>query len=633
MCKQLTKNPSDALVPSRDISRDLVRRSTPNAPDGYTPATVDCPSTRPTLREASGLSSQESQWLNTRRPNTLQPMQQLLSRIAIPNFDAAGYFSTHMGNISMLPNIGVAASGGGYRALMNGAGALAAFDDRTINSTNAGQLGGLLQATTYLAGLSGGSWLVGSLFANNFTSVQNIIDTHGETWNFADSIFEGPQQGIGIISTTEYYHDITDQVSGKSDSPLHFNISVTDYWGRALSYQLVNATDGGPAYTMSSIASQSFFTQGTSPLPLLISDNRAPGQQLIPANTTIFEFNPWEMGSWDPTVYAFAPMEFVGSNFSGGMLPDDEPCVRGFDNMGYVMGTSSTLFNEFLLEFNSTVKLPDFLESAIQDVLAKVGAADNDIADWTPNPFYNYNNGTNIDAASKRLTLVDGGEDNQNIPFHPLIQPPRAVDVIFAIDSSADTTNNWPNGSSLVATYERSQNAAMENGTGFPSIPPTQTFVNLGLNSRPTFFGCNASNFTTAPPPLIVYLPNSPYVYNSNLSTFDPSYNSSERNAVIENGYDVATRGNGTGDSQWPVCVGCALLARSLDRTGTAYPAACNSCFETYCWNGTVDNTVSAYDPKPSLPAMMVKVTSGVSALTPRVGGLLVAVVVAVMLL
>jgi lysophospholipase len=78
---------------------------------------------------------------------------------------------------------------------MNGAGALASFDDRSSNSTGKGQLGGLLQATTYLSGLSGGSWLVGSLFVQNFTTVDSIIlSTSGflsTLWQFGDSILEG----------------------------------------------------------------------------------------------------------------------------------------------------------------------------------------------------------------------------------------------------------------------------------------------------------------------------------------------------------------------------------------------------------------------------------------------------------
>jgi lysophospholipase len=46
--------------------------------------------------------------------------------------------------------------------MMNRAGAIAAFDNRTMGSTDKGHLGGILQATTYLSGLSGvaGLWEV-----------------------------------------------------------------------------------------------------------------------------------------------------------------------------------------------------------------------------------------------------------------------------------------------------------------------------------------------------------------------------------------------------------------------------------------------------------------------------------------
>lgn len=197
---------------------------------------------------------------------------------------------------------------------------------------------------------------------------------------------------------------------------------------------------------------------------------------------------------------------------------------------------------------------------------------------------------------------MDGGEDLQNIPFNPLQQPIRAVDVIYAVDSSADTTTNWPNGTALRATYERSLAPAMANGTLFPAIPDANTFVNLGLNSRPAFFGCDAANFTLAPgqapPPLVVYLPNAPLTALSNVTTFTPSYNLSQRDAIVGNGYSGATRANGTLDAAWPACLACAALSRSLARTGTAVPSACTACFARYCWNGTLATAaVAGYEP------------------------------------
>jgi len=102
-------------------------------------------------------------------------MREFLGRLNL-GLDTDAYLDAHSANASTLPNIGIAVSGGGYRAMLNGAGVVQAFDNRTPNATNAGQLGGLLQSSTYLAGLSGGSWLVGSLYTNNFSSISDILN-------------------------------------------------------------------------------------------------------------------------------------------------------------------------------------------------------------------------------------------------------------------------------------------------------------------------------------------------------------------------------------------------------------------------------------------------------------------------
>jgi lysophospholipase len=346
------------------------------------------------------------------------------------------------------------------------------------------------------------------------------------------------------------------------------------------------------------------------PMPVLVADNRAPGETVISSNTTVFEFNPWEFGTFDPTTFGFAPLEYLGSNFSAGVLPKGEKCVRGFDNAGLIMGTSSSLFNEGLLMVNNSA-FPSFLKTTFNSILGKIGDANEDIADYSPNPFFHYNNATSPSAYSTSLSMVDGGEDLQNIPLHPLVQPSRHVDVIFAIDSSADTEYNWPNGTALVATYERSLNArGIANGTAFPAIPDQNTFINLKLNTRPTFFGCNSSNLT-GPAPLVVYIPNFPYMTYSNVSTFDPKYDNTQRNAVIENGYNAATMANATGDAGWPACVACAILSRSLERTGTAVSEVCKQCFADHCWDGTLNSTTPlSYQPTLKLSAAAAATTT-----------------------
>ncbi|KAK2598492.1 hypothetical protein N8I77_011904 [Diaporthe amygdali] len=588
-------------IPIRERAILDVARALPNAVSGgYAPAVVDCPTARPTIRSAATLSQNETDWLKKRRAATVQPMADLISRAGISGFDGAAYINNLSNNVSALPNIGIAMSGGGYRALMNGAGFIAAADDRTPGSTDAGGIGGLLQATTYVAGLSGAGWLVGSLYSNNFSTVVNLRDGGSAVWDFDNSIFEGPKDGIRIVSTVTYWNDVRDAVTSKADAG--FQTSVTDYWGRALSYQLINDTDGGPAYTWSSFAQDASLINGSIPLPMIVTDGRDPGIRIVSLNATNFEINPWEMGTFDPTVFGFAPTQYLASNFSGGVIPNGGNCVQGFDNAGYMMGTSSSLFNTFLTtNISQYADVPSFVGDALTSLLQPLGDDNNDIAQWVPNPFLGWNNASNPTADQTELGLVDGGEDLQNIPISPLLQPVRAVDVIFAVDSSADTPFNWPNATALRATYERSM-GPIANGTLFPPVPDANTFINLGLNNRPTFFGCDPKNFTLSAgqvvPPLVVYVPNAPYTANSNVSTFTPSYSNEEKVSIITNGLNAATQSNGTLDAEWPACVACAILKRSLDRTNTAIPSTCDNCFGRYCWNGTLDTTEPAsYEP------------------------------------
>lgn len=593
---------SKDIVPKAVTSLDL--RALPDSPSGnYAPMVVDCPSNRPEIRLAEKLSEQEASWLKSRRSNTVEPLQSLLERAKIPNFDAKGYINSISHNTTALPNIGIALSGGGYRALMNGAGFLSAADLR--NDAN-GPISGLLQASTYVAGLSGGSWLLGSVFANNFSTIPDLQrgDKDSALWRFDRSIFKGPKEsGIGALNTVGYWKDIVEQVGEKG---LGWDTSITDFWGRALSYQLVNAPDGGLSYTFSSIADTQDFKDAKTPFPLIVADGRAPNEHVISINATVYEFNPYEFGSWDPTTYGFAPTRYLASNFTNGVVPKEGKCVRGFDQIGFVMGTSSSLFNQFLLRnvtaVGEDVGLPDFLVEAVEKILKELSEDENDIAQYAPNPFFGWNpSSNNANTKQSQLTLVDGGEDGQNLPLHPLIQPMRGLDIIFAVDSSADTDNNWPNGTALRATYDR-VGTKIGNGTLFPAIPSAETFINERLNQRPTWFGCNADNFTDSKhdsvPPLIFYIPNAPYTTHSNVSTFDPAYPTEQRDAIIRNGFNAATQGNGTVDNEWPVCVACAVLSRSWWKAGQSAPDACSKCFQRYCWNGTVDEVhVQDYNP------------------------------------
>lgn len=214
--------------------------------------------------------------------------------------------------------------------MLVGAGEIKAMDSRTPGTTDAGQVGGLLQSATYLAGLSGGSWLLGSVFLNNFTTISNLQSSKN-LWDLENSVL-APEGSLRVVSNAVYYKGLIDDVQEKEDAG--FDVSLTDYWGRALSHQFLDWNDGGPGVTFSSIALTDGYKNADFPFPIVIADGRNPGEELVSLNATVFEFNPLEFGSFDPTVFAFTQTEYIGTNMSNGVPQKDNVCVRGMDNAG-----------------------------------------------------------------------------------------------------------------------------------------------------------------------------------------------------------------------------------------------------------------------------------------------------------
>lgn len=563
--------------------------------NSYVPSTVSCPDDIVLVREADGLSHNETEWLKRRRPIAKEALHDFVKR-ATRNFgDSSLVNRVFGGNESHSPVVAIGASGGGYRAMLSGAGMISAFDNRTNGADEHG-LGGILQGSTYLAGLSGGNWLTGTLAWNNWTSVQDIIDNttnHNSIWDISHSIIN--PDGFDVFGTANRWETIFKEVRQKHK---HYNASLTDLWGRALSFNFFpSLSEGGMAYTWSSLRDSEVFENGSMPFPISVADGRYPGSSVISLNATVFEFNPFEMGSWDPSLRAFTDVKYLGTEASGGRPERRGECVAGYDNVGFILGTSSTLFNQFLLRLNTT-GMPRVVKRIIGHFLKDLSTAEDDIAIYSPNPFhdtsYVASNYTNSLVSSRDLYLVDGGEDAENIPLLPLLQQDRGVDVIFALDNSADTSEYWPAGASLVSTYER-QFGQIGKNISFPYVPDEQTFVSEGLNTKPTFFGCDAHNMTdlSYTPPVVVYIPNSRNSFNSNQSTFKLSYSDSDRLSMIKNGFEATTRNNMTDDSNFAGCIACAVMRRSQESMNATWPDECKRCFQNYCWDGRISHNGS----------------------------------------
>ncbi|KLO18693.1 hypothetical protein SCHPADRAFT_819487 [Schizopora paradoxa] len=585
-----------------------------SARTAYTPSRGACPADFQLVRSAGAsnqtLGQDESNYVSTRK-SQVQPSSwsTYLQNVQAKNFTLPDYVTSTLGNGSNngmgLPNLGIATSGGGYRAAMFGAAVLNSLDGRNATSKDIGT-GGLLQAATYLSGLSGGSWLVTSFAQANCPTFQDLVfgpsgsnnsTTDFGGWNAQFDLF------LPSSNTTENLLFITEAISetgGKHAAG--FPITIADPWARLLARHFANGTNPtnffdtsvhGAGITFSGIANQSCFANHQLPLPIIVSDTRNPNDNesdvvtaegdVVPLNNVIYEFTFFEMGSYDPPLASFTPTRFLGTT-------NTSSCVTNFDQATFICGASSELFNEF------NITLQSFLTSSVGPVISILNSSlpeDDSVVEldvtMVPNPFFGVANGTFPQSNQAFLRLVDGGEDGQVIPLQPLLVKAREVDVILAIDGTNDISG-YAAGSSVIATQNRT--SFFPSAYSFPQVPTDiNTFVGQNLTHHPTFFGCNES----APVPLLIYIANGaappglPPI--TNVSTDQSSFTLPNAQAFLDEAYVIATQGfpNGsqTSDSEWPACLACAVVDRVRAKQNITRSGICSDCFNRYCWNAT----------------------------------------------
>ncbi|GMF82976.1 unnamed protein product [[Candida] boidinii] len=128
----------------------------------------------------------EKAWINGRHEKTDKSLIEFLDNLDLKDFQDVD-FEDYITNLNSSINIAFAASGGGLRAMLSGAGQISAFDKRT-NYDGTNKLAGLLDSATYIAGLSGGSWLVSSLVFHDWIGVQDILDNKTSIWNLEEGV-------------------------------------------------------------------------------------------------------------------------------------------------------------------------------------------------------------------------------------------------------------------------------------------------------------------------------------------------------------------------------------------------------------------------------------------------------------
>ncbi|KAE9370841.1 FabD/lysophospholipase-like protein, partial [Stipitochalara longipes BDJ] len=318
--------------------------------------------------------------------------------------------------------VALTSSGGGFRALLAGAGVIQAFDGRDSDISTSG----LYQGLTYHSALSGGSWLLSSIVANDFATISSLL----EIWkpNFANGLFT-PEGS----NATAVFADINADIALKQAAG--FKGTVADAWSRLLSLQLLPGPNYGVDNTLSAITSLSSFINHEISYPIIAAMNVDLSGTLCtpPSNGSIWEFTPYEFGTWDPEVAAFTPTAFLGTSLSDG-VPSSSSCTTNYDNLGFVLGTSSTLFNDPTLVDPLTLGFEQDIYGLLVEIPDITFASAADLFATWPNPFYNPTSAPLV-SAQQNLAMVDGGESGQVNPIFPFLQPARNVSMVLVNDN------------------------------------------------------------------------------------------------------------------------------------------------------------------------------------------------------
>ncbi|KAJ7857882.1 lysophospholipase [Mycena leptocephala] len=525
----------------------------------FGPTLQRCPADFQLVRRGQTISESEARYIAQKRENVLPGAFKTYLQ-SLPK-----YVEQILESKTRLPTVGISTSGGGYRAALFGAGVLNALDARNVSSVQKGT-GGLLQAATHLAGLSGGSWLLTSLAQANLPTIQHLIFGDGKTKDFAGWI---PSFSLWTVSADPaeqaiFAQEVLQEFAVKAK---HFPVSVGDAWGRALARHFTNGTtlatlfantSHGAGILFSDLVNLPAFASHEHPFPVIVANlaskhinGRFSLAAMVSSHSTppfpsprahpVLMRNAVEMGCYDDVLAAHTPLKHLGTT-------NHSLCVTGFDEAMFISGTSSNLSANFSILINETYPQSPALRL--------------DTSNY-PNPFHGVAPETFADSGETILALIDGGEDAQVTPLQPML-----------VEDRKSTSSSRSTG----CLSETPDNFALE---------PT---------SRPTFFGCTPSSSSSkAPGPLLVYIANgapprdgSPPLTNTSLGQL--TFTDDEMQGMLKQTFDIATQGAVVGgaleDEEWGACLACAVVDRARARENVARSGVCTTCFARYCWEG-----------------------------------------------
>jgi hypothetical protein len=338
-------------------------------------------------------------------------------------------------------------SGGGVRAMVG-----------TLGLFTAAARAKILQASMYMAGLSGSTWLItpwayygqqkliDADFLTSLNQVRANLYTTLDNPNCAQTV-------PGVYLPAPLAGQDTRDFSYQIASSIAFNdaVSVVDLFGALIGKF---ALDLVPQHKLdvawSTIAKN--YEQGAMPLPLCSAVFDAGSTSPVASGASKayewFETSPFQAGS---DVLGYVPIKYFGSVYANGVLQTTDDQLRPEYPLSFYLGVYGSAFS---------LSVNDAIDKGLPNPKFKVGTheisvpvntwvrnildqeAGNDVrgkrAEYLHTIIANYSLGVPTSAMKNKetITLVDGGM-NFNFPLPMLLdRPERNVDIVIMYDSN-----------------------------------------------------------------------------------------------------------------------------------------------------------------------------------------------------
>ncbi|KAJ8289414.1 hypothetical protein GJAV_G00001040 [Gymnothorax javanicus] len=269
---------------------------------------------------------EEKRFLEKRRAVVSRALQEVLN---LPSSPAP----------QQVPVVAVVGSGGGTRAMTGLCGSLIGLQSL-----------GMLDAVSYITGVSGSTWAMSALYSNRGWS----------QWALRSLVWELKEQfsksAFGIFSPSQllYYQHNLQQKAQTGQL-----VSFIDFLGLGIEY-LINGKENRS--TLSS--QQRAVIEGQNPFPVYTAVNMKNSISGSPAVSEWCEFTPYEVGI--PKYGAFVRAEDFGSEFYMGHLIKRHPETR----ISYLLGLWSSVlsFNLRQLVFRLMGSVPHWIRGLEDDI-------------------------------------------------------------------------------------------------------------------------------------------------------------------------------------------------------------------------------------------------------------------------